>query len=241
MQLKRLITLTALGGLSCLAQTLVQLKTVKGAPFSADAITEVTHVLGDGNRVVRQTTARIARDSEGRTRHEQNLSQTGLKADGPSVVFIVDPVAALAYVLDPKYKRASRWPMSAVDADGRQFGLQSGGDHPKRADLKTESIGIQMIEGFQAEGTRITRTLAAGQAGNERPLDITSEVWYSTELQVVLLNRTTDPRFGETVYKLIDITRDEPIQSLFAVSSEYTLRDEVPTPDSRSMEKDIKK
>src|SRR4029453_19477284 len=39
---------------------------VKGAPYSADATTEIVQPLTDGNRIVRQTSASIFRDSRGR-------------------------------------------------------------------------------------------------------------------------------------------------------------------------------
>src|ERR1700694_3115739 len=39
-------------------------KLVKGAPYSAQAVTEMTQTLGDGNRIVNKSTASIYRDSE---------------------------------------------------------------------------------------------------------------------------------------------------------------------------------
>ncbi len=73
---------------SCIAQdsAAIQLKVVKGAPFSAQAITESRQTLADGNHIVRKNTAVIARDSEGRTRREQILPH------GESIVFVHDPV-----------------------------------------------------------------------------------------------------------------------------------------------------
>jgi hypothetical protein len=62
---------------------------VKGAPYSAEAISETTQTLADGNRIVRRSTSKLARDAAGRTRQE--------RADGS--VFINDPVAGKRYVL----------------------------------------------------------------------------------------------------------------------------------------------
>ena len=75
---------------------------------------------------------------------------------------------------------------------------------------KTESLGRQTIEGIQAEGRRTTMTIPAGQAGNELPIHIVNETWYSTELQTTLLSKHSDPRNGETVTRLINISRSEP-------------------------------
>src|SRR5689334_4071576 len=42
-------------------------KLVKGAPYSAQAVTESVQTLTDGNRIVRKTNAQLYRDTEGRT------------------------------------------------------------------------------------------------------------------------------------------------------------------------------
>lgn len=90
--------------------------------------------------------------------------------------------------------------------------------------VKTESLGKQTIEGVTATGTRTTRTIPAGEIGNERPLEITSEVWTSPDLQILVLSKRTDPRIGETVYRLTNIQRGDPDPSLFQVPSGFTMK-----------------
>ena len=90
---------------------------------------------------------------------------------------------------------------------------------------KTESLGTQMMEGVQAEGKRMTTTIPAGEMGNERPLEIVNESWYSPDLQTTVMTRRSDPRNGETIYKLTNIQRVEPPQSMFVVPSDYKLED----------------
>ena len=87
-----------------------------------------------------------------------------------------------------------------------------------------EQLGKQMIEGVEAEGTRTTVTIPAGEIGNERPIEIVSERWYSPELQLVVMTRHSDPRFGETTYKLTNINRSEPAKTLFEVPADYTIK-----------------
>src|SRR5437870_8812925 len=48
-------------------------KVVKGAPYSAQAVTESLQTLADGNRIVHKNTAQVYRDSEGRTRRDQTV------------------------------------------------------------------------------------------------------------------------------------------------------------------------
>jgi len=50
---------------------------VKNAPYSAEAITETTQRLADGNRISQKSTATMYRDSEGRTRREETLGAIG--------------------------------------------------------------------------------------------------------------------------------------------------------------------
>ena len=88
---------------------------------------------------------------------------------------------------------------------------------------KTESLGRQTIEGVQAEGRRTTMTIPAGQAGNELPIHIVTESWYSTELQTTVLSKHSDPRNGETVTRLMNISRSEPSHMLFEAPADYKL------------------
>ncbi len=88
----------------------------------------------------------------------------------------------------------------------------------------SESLGKQIVEGVEAEGTRSTVTIPAGEIGNERPIEIVNERWYSPELQTAVMTRHSDPRFGESTYRLTNIDRSEPAKSLFEVPSDYTLK-----------------
>jgi hypothetical protein len=91
-----------------------------------------------------------------------------------------------------------------------------------------ESLGRQMIEGVEADGTRVTITIPAGEIGNERPIQIVSEQWYSAELGVSIMSRHSDPRSGETTYRLTNIDRTEPAKSLFEVPAGYTISEGLP-------------
>lgn len=365
-------------------------KIVKGAPYSAEAVTESVQTLADGNRITRTSKASLYRDGEGRTRRDQTLNHIGPWAtadEPPQTIFINDPVAGTNYVLNPRSRTAHKtsygffmssdqsgspdqhrfvivpgskdavmMPMSpdgvsplrtgvmvattteaplkapagglsgkavkrvqpkyppiakaagaqgpvsvqivvgeagdvesakataghpllqqaAVDAakewrfsptklNGNtvkvagtisfNFALPKSEDAPPAATggmtlmrtpapghapadgdglsprvampkPVTESLGKQSIEGVEAEGTRTTITFPAGMMGNERPINVVSERWYSPELQTVVLTKHNDPRFGETSYRLTNINRSEPTRTLFEVPSDYTLKAE---------------
>jgi len=82
-------------------------KTVTGAPYSAEGITDFVQVLADGTRITRRNVSKIARDGQGRTRHERTLDIIGPWASGsdaPKIITITDPVAKESYVLHEKEK-----------------------------------------------------------------------------------------------------------------------------------------
>jgi hypothetical protein len=105
-----------------------------------------------------------------------------------------------------------------------------GGRVERMPDFKTEkeSLGKQSFDGVEAEGTRNTVLIPAGAIGNERAIQIVSERWYSAELQTVVMSRHSDPRFGETSYRLTNINRAEPDRALFEVPAGYTISTEGP-------------
>jgi len=88
---------------------------------------------------------------------------------------------------------------------------------------KTESMGRQAIEGVQAEGRRTTLTIPAGQVGNELPIHIVTESWYASDLQTTVLSKHSDPRNGETVTRLTNISRAEPAHALFEAPADYKI------------------
>lgn len=296
--------------------------TVKGAPYSAETISETTQTLADGNRIVRRSTGKIARDSDGRTRQE--------RSDGS--VYINDPVAGKRWLLTanrqaielpaaslarppraivppvppappvaPQSMSADeardwaeemkRWarefrekmraegrsgdvvvtenrrviPAEAPSAPGgagtpktevrevsvevvdvggagaiapmppmppmrgRQFGIIDAiplvAPLPGGTDGGVQTaLGSRTFDGVRADGTRTTWTIPAGRIGNQKPIEIVSERWYSPELLVVVETRHADPRTGETTYRLANLKRDEPSADLFKVPDGYTVR-----------------
>jgi hypothetical protein len=78
-------------------------RTIKNAPFSAEAISESVQTLADGNRIVRSSTSKLYRNSEGRFRREIDGGSGGVF--GTSFSFgngttILDPVAGHRVLLD---------------------------------------------------------------------------------------------------------------------------------------------
>lgn len=109
-------------------------------------------------------------------------------------------------------------------APGRGARPRNEGSVAPPSETKRELLGEREVEGVLAEGTRLTRVIPAGALGNNQPIEIVAERWYSPDLQAVVLIKRNDPRYGESVYRLTGIKRGEPARSLFEVPSSYKVK-----------------
>jgi hypothetical protein len=207
-------------------------KVVTGAPFTATAVSETTHKLADGTTISRKSQTILYRDAQGRFRKDVTMSGVGpVAASGTpkTVIVIQDPVAAIGYVLMPDQKVARKFPErpkatpDANTAEPSDKKWHGGPDNDPN--VKKDSLGTQTINGVAATGTRYTRTIPAGQIGNDKPLTVIREEWYSTDLQILVQSKRTDPFEGETVYNVTNIQRNAPSAALFSVPADYTVKD----------------
>lgn len=203
-------------------------RVVTGAPFSAQVTRETVQVLSDGTRIDRKTSGNVARDSAGRTRQEMTFEDIGpLSASGqaPHIAFIRDPAAGKSYILNEDKQTVStinRRMRAGTNDEGRwEQRMNRAGGH-ENPNVQTTSLGTKTIDGLTVQGTRVKRTIPAGRIGNDKPIVITREEWYSPELQMVVSSTRTDPRFGTTTYQLTNISRSEPSETLFTVPAGYT-------------------
>jgi hypothetical protein len=231
----------------------IEARVVKGAPFSADIVTESIQTLADGNRIVQRSSTRMYRDGEGRVRREE------ARGTESPFVSITDPVGGVSYSLDPVKRVARQAPYRAgfmtvqLEKAVHQLSMRVSTDAaeklkvlaaPKQEierkieegkifrgsiergvseQVNVEQLPARNIEGVRAEGTRRTTTIAAGAIGNELPIEIVSEEWTSPDLNVLVMTERRDPRLGTSTYRLENIIRVEPDRYLFEVPSDYTL------------------
>ncbi|HEY2904274.1 MAG TPA: hypothetical protein VGJ29_00125 [Vicinamibacterales bacterium] len=222
-------------------------KAVKGAPYSAETVTDHVQLLADGNRIVEHSTGRVYRDKDGRVRREEDRPSGGVS------VSIVDPVAGVSYSLDPQNRVAWKTPtpsimMNLAEAkaqldtkvsrmreagepaealsfevvDGRMEVRRRTGASERRNE---EPLTARTIEGVLAQGHRTTTTIAAGAIGNDLPIVVTSEEWTSPDLQVLVFTERKDPRNGDSTYRLLNVNRADPDPSLFQVPADYTMKE----------------
>jgi hypothetical protein len=219
-------------------------KLVKGVPMSGEMVVTRDRTLADGNSIHTQNQTLIYRDSQGRVRREIGfeLSTPSTGAAKRTMIAIMDPVSGNRYMLNPENKTAHQMPLhpgkpgsGAPDAMHGRMGVGPGTAEAMHnmpgkvwigsnaANLKTEQLGTKTINGLQALGTRMTRTIPAGEIGNLNPIEVVTERWYSSDLQLPLLTTHNDPMMGTMTIKLVNINRGEPDASLFQVPSDYKL------------------
>jgi hypothetical protein len=229
-------------------------KVVKGAPYAADAVTERLQTLSDGNRISHKNTSQVFRDADGRVRREQSFGMIGnwVSADHPEkTIFINDPVAGTHYILDPENQSATKM-KTDKGATEKGVKVEAGDENEEEEDVfvapapgpgfkhtmryktsnaentRTESLGKQNMDGIDVEGSRRITTIPEGEIGNERAIEIISEKWYSPELKLYVMTKHTDPRFGETTYRLTNIRRGDQDPSLFQVPAGYKVTEGEP-------------
>src|ERR1700676_3951050 len=208
-------------------------KLVKGAPFSATTTSTTQQTLQDGSTINRTANGAVYRDSEGRSRREVTFTGVGpLATTGGShkMVAILDPVAGAHYMLNPDKKDAHKMTLPAKGGAAETAGKAQAFEQKMQARqqqeeasgaLKVESLGTQVINGVNAEGTPTTQTLAAGEIGNSAASRIVSERWPSRDRQTVVKCRRTDPRFGTTTFLLPNCKGAWPAATLLAVPADW--------------------
>jgi hypothetical protein len=104
-------------------------------------------------------------------------------------------------------------------------GVEGGMVARKTLPANRESLGNRMMEGVNADGVREVTKLDVGAIGNDRPIEISNESWYSPDLQMNIMTRHNDPRSGEEIFRLTNINRSEPPADLFQVPAGYQVVD----------------
>lgn len=186
---------------------------VTGRPFSATEERHSLQILADGTRIESRQTTRMYRDADGRTRVEEM---------GGSVA-LLDPVTGLSATLNPGSKLILNKNASvSLLADQQDADLKKAALLARRTLAPpTETLAPQMIGGVLAKGTRTTITIPTGAIGNDRPINVVTERWYSDDLQIMVKSANSDPRFGETTYQVTDIVQGPQDPALFQIPADY--------------------
>lgn len=92
--------------------------------------------------------------------------------------------------------------------------------------INSEKLGSQVFDGILAEGQRQTMTIRAGSQGNDRDINVVTEMWTSPDLHMVIYRKSSDPRSGDSIMHFNNLSRNEPDPQLFLVPPDYQVVDE---------------
>ncbi len=221
---------------------------LKNAPFSAKVITQYDRVLENGNHIRRETQGRVVRDSQGRVRTETELPSTAGTLDVRQHITIQDPVQRLLIHLDPRTRVATIHHLGepALTVTAKEAVMPKPGnvllvvpqvppgtatavpaqkgDSARKPVVRTEALGMKLVEGVIASGTRTTWIIES----SDQPIVATTESWFSRDLQMMVLSVTNDGQSAHSTMRLTDIVRGDPSTQLFQVPADYTIKDSNP-------------
>lgn len=200
---------------------------IPAVPFSAVGVTQTIRQSADGNLFTHTTSRHLYRDSQGRTRVERELGPRPLPLD---LIEIRDTVVGQMIILNPQARTAQaiagmHFKTSEVAPAAPQIFTVFGNTRigpEERGWSAPVSLGQKSMDGIEAVGTRQVYTMAAGSTfGNEKPVTITVEQWYSPALGMILSKTGRGSGGGETDYHLEQIVQAEPDASLFSAPADY--------------------
>ena len=214
---------------------------VTGAPYCADEVSEHRQTLADGTHITQtDTRGHVCRDSAGRIRTEHPLFRglarrvSANPVAGIKVIEIHDPVGGFTYTLDTQNKIAHRVKLEARNPANRPRPARvartetpaPASEHPQ---FSTEPLDSKTINGVQVVGTLNKVVYPVDSEGNDRPITVTTEIWTSPVMQLTILSTRSDPRSGDQIDRLDNLTTTEPDASLFQIPSDYQIVDETDT------------
>jgi hypothetical protein len=198
-----------------------------GLPFSGVDNIVWTRTSADGGITTLYTSAKVARDSQGRLyRERHHFAPADVDQSKTLYAFyFLDPVSHsrtdcelathLCTVTNYRslYTSAPR-PVGPFD-NGRRY-------------LARDSLGTQTLDDLSVTGTREITTVSPGATGNDRPLVSTREFWYSTELKTNVMVTRLDPQSGTQAIHLVVQSRSDPDPAIFEIPAGYTVKDDRP-------------
>jgi hypothetical protein len=203
-----------------------------------DPVASVNWILRPQDR----TATKIARPGEARARVEQMRKDGSLPsverhklADGSEEIIVKRVVRADGEARHDIQENVRVQVSKAMEANGaalrdmqsRLAPLTAGafGDMKWASKATTKDLGTRDFNGIKAEGKLRSYEIPAGEIGNRNPIVVSDETWYAPDLQVTVYTKHSDPRSGDTVFRLENLKREEPAASLFSVPSDYTVKD----------------
>lgn len=209
---------------------------VNGGPYTLTRKTTNVQHLSNGVTITRESTAKEARDSNGRTYQEipPMLPSENAEQSAPTSYSVSDPVnrVSISWASNTKIADVYHWaePKPTQEATSQPAKVQklTAAAQTELAKMKLVRLGTKIINGIETEGLREIKTVPAGEVGNDQPFTVTKETWFASSLHAIVLSTTDDPLTGVTTIEITDIDRSEPDPMLFQVPEGYAMMDRNP-------------
>jgi hypothetical protein len=201
-----------------------------------DPVSQVSYLLDPSTRTALKSAVRVVLPARVAAEHEEKVKaemrariEVAAQVGAAGRVALVAPADVPAQVAAEGVRKRQ---VEMVAAAGGRGVLQPA----INGEMKEESLGQKVIDGVTtADGKRVTTVLPAGSIGNQQPITVVSEQWFSPELEILVMTRHSDPRTGETTYTVSNVARGDPGAGLFDVPAGYAVREAnfVPAPAAR--------
>jgi hypothetical protein len=199
-----------------------------GAPFSFTLVTEWARPMNNGGNFTLTNERHIVRDSKGRIYQERwILVPKGSKIKSSMDVFqITDPEQHTWYNCLTATKECDLYRYHLTTKDNFQPPTSVSGPLSDGTGYRQhEDLGLSSTEGQETHGYRETTTFNPGVMGNDKPMDVTREFWYSARLAVNLISIVDEPMTGKQVFTVKELSTSEPDPSFFEVPADYKVVD----------------
>ncbi len=196
-----------------------------GQPFRAKIPVEITRQLPDGTVVKQKYYTLAARDSTGREYREgRDVVAADSDREPPLMQTVVyDPKNSTRTICNPVRRTCQQ---SVLNPTSHPADEPAGPSGDGKSVLTREDLGKKMMDGLEVVGTREKRTFNPGAFGNDKPVVVTKEIWYSPQLQFNLSVTRIDPRNGTQKLEVADLKLGEPGPEWFALPDGYRLLQE---------------
>lgn len=200
---------------------------VSGAPFSAKVVVDITSHLPDGATVARRYYTQVARDSWGRLyREDRGILPADSNREPPLLrSYVSDPLTGIRTMCSPAQRTC--W-ITTYHPILRMTEAPVGPSRDGKSFLVRDRLGDSTIDDLEVQGTRETLTFNANTFGNDRPVAIKKEFWYSPRLQINLVVTRNDPRTSDQAIHVTELNLSDPDPARFAIAQSYKMIDERP-------------
>ena len=195
-------------------------------PFSLTLETEWTRPMANGGTFTLANKRRIMRDSAGHVYQERwYLVPKGGKIESTmNYIQIADPYEHVGYSCEVASKTCFTEPYNRSASANYQPAVGKSGALPNGQGSRTvEDLGKKDIEGLETIGFRETTTVNPGVFGNDQPMIIIREFWYSPQLGINLISLLDSPQSGKQQFTVTHVSTAEPDPHFFTLPEGYSV------------------